>query len=282
MKTATVRQQKLAEVYDGEIWPLLPARAAAMIMRALPRRPASVVFEAGCASGQLALSIAEQLDATSRILGIDGSPALIALAEAAKARHPAGGKVSFHAADATPPLPVDDAGYDLALSNLAVGEGSDPRATIGELHRCLKPGGRLLMTLPLRGSWAEFLDLYGDVLTEQGKRDGLAALAAWKAAVPDAATALGWLDAADFRDTTVEVERFELLFKSAREFFFAPIVERGPLPVWKQIAGRGDQMQDVFFFIKEAIEAYFARTVFPVTIVVGCLSGTKAGAKVTP
>ena len=275
MKPASLRQQKIAEVYDGEIWPLLPGRAAALILRALPGRAQSVVFEAGCASGQLALAVAERLDEASRLLAIDGSPALIALADAAKIKHPAGSKVTFHVADAVPPLPVDDAAYDLALSNLAVGEASDPRATIGELHRCLKPGGRVLMTLPLQGSWAEFLDLYGDVLTEQGKREGLAALTAWKAAVPDAATAASWLDAAGFTQTSVEMERFELLFKSAREFFFAPVVERGPLPVWKQIAGRGDEMQDVFFFIKEAIETYFSRTVFPVTMVIGCLSGTK-------
>ena len=37
----------------------------------------------------------------------------------------------------------------------------------------------------------------------------------------------------------------------------------------------GDEMQDVFFFVKEAIETYFAGTVFPVTMVVGLLRGEK-------
>jgi SAM-dependent methyltransferase len=173
-------------------------------------------------------------------------------------------------------MPVDDGAYDLALSNLAIGDTSDPPAAIADLARCLKPGGRLILTLPLRGSWAEFLDLYGEVLTEQGKRDGLAALQTYKARLPDPEAAALWLEAAGLENVAVETTRFELLFKSAREFFFAPAIELGPLPTWKQIAGgRGDEMQDVFFFVKEAIETYFSGMVFPLTMVIGCLQGTK-------
>ena len=88
--------------------------------------------------------------------------------------------------------------------------------------------------------------------------------------------AVKWLERAGFTDVAVEVDRWELLFKSAREFFYAPIIELGPLATWKQIAGgRGDEMQDVFFFVKEAIETYFADTVFSVSVVIGCLRGTK-------
>ena len=44
-----------------------------------------------------------------------------------------------------------------------------------------------------------------------------------------------------------ECEVFTLLFKSSREFFFAPLIEYGPLADWKAIAGKGKQMQDVFW-----------------------------------
>ena len=54
------------------------------------------------------------------------------------------------------------------------------------------------------------------------------------------------------------------------------MIDLGPLPAWKQIAGgRGDEMQDAFFFVKEAIEAYFSKSVFPLGMVVGCVRGTK-------
>ncbi len=276
MKRATPRQQKTAAVYDSEIWPLVPQRAADMILRALPQRPATTAFEAGCATGQLTLAVADRLDDASRILAMDFSPAMIDLAEAAKSRRGAGDKVSFRAADPMPSFPVDDNTCDLALSNLALDEMPSPKAALADMGRCLKPGGRAIITLPLRGCWAEFLDLYGDVLTEQGKRDALAALATYRQAIPTAEILAGWLESAGLVDIKVEVTRWELLFKTAREFFFAPIVELGPLSTWKQIAGgHGDQMQDVFFFVKEAIETYFSGTVFPVTMVIACLSGTK-------
>lgn len=276
MKRATPRQQKIAAVYDTDIWPLVPQRAAEMILRALPRRPATIAVEAGCATGNLTFSVAERLDGASRILGIDASPALIDLAEAAQSRHAVNDKASFRVADPAPPLPLDSDTYDLALSNLALGETPSPKAAVADLGRCVKPGGRAIITLPLQGCWSEFLDLYGDVWTEQGKHDGLAALAAYRASLPTAETAVGWLEAAGMVDVAVEVTRWELLFKTAREFFFAPVIELGPLATWKQIAGgHGEQMQDVFFFVKEAIETYFSGTVFPVTMVIACLSGAK-------
>jgi SAM-dependent methyltransferase len=277
MRPATPRQQKVAAAYDSDIWPLVPARAAELMLRMLPRPAAARVLELGCATGHLTLAVAERLDADSRILAVDASAPLIAQAEARKVGHPAADKVSFQVFDPATPPPAG--AHDLVLANLTVGEAAQPAIAVGELVRALKPGGRVVLTLTLSGSWAEFLDLYGDVLTEQGKRAGLAALARHRASVPAAETAVAWLEGAGLTDVGVEVNRFELLFKSAREFFFAPIVELGPLPMWKQIAGgHGDEMQDVFFFIKEAIETYFSGTVFPVSMVVGCLSGTKPAA----
>ena len=68
------------------------------------------------------------------------------------------------------------------------------------------------------------------------------------AAMPDGDQAARWLEAGGLVDVAITVDRWEILFKSAREFFFAPLIELGPLSRWKQLAGRGDEMQDVFFF----------------------------------
>ena len=68
---------------------------------------------------------------------------------------------------------------------------------------------------------------------------------------------------------------FTLLFKSSREFFFAPVIEYGPLAAWKEIAGSGQEMQDVFWYIKEAIDAYFDGRPFQVNVKAGCIIGKK-------
>lgn len=272
IKRPSPRQQKLAAVYDADVWPLGPLRAAEPLLRALPRRPKTTAFEYGCATGKLARAVAERLDADSRIVAVDPSPAMI---EVAGAEPVPGDRLVFQAADLSP-LPVPAGSCDLAYSNLALGELPKPAEALGELGRAVKPGGKVLVTLPLRGSWGEFLDLYRDVLREHGKHDALATLQAYEKTLPDPATATRWLESAGLVNVTLETTRWELLFKSAREFFFAPIVELGPLPTWKQIAGgRGGEMQDVFFFVKEAIETYFSGMVFSVTMVVGLLQGDK-------
>jgi SAM-dependent methyltransferase len=272
MKRVSPRQQKIAAAYDAEVWPLGPMRAAEPLLRALPHRARTVAFEYGCATGQLSRAVAERLDDDSRIVAVDPSPAMIDIANAGATGAP---KLTFQTGDLVP-LPIAAGTCDLAFSNLALADLPKPAEAMADLVKALKPEGRALLTLPLRGAWAEFLDLYRDVLREHGKQEALAALAAYESSLPDAATAGRWLEAAGVTNVTVETVRWELLFKSAREFFFAPIVELYPLPIWKQIAGgRGDEMQDVFFFVKEAIETYFSGTVFPVTMVVGLLQGDK-------
>ena len=68
-------------------------------------------------------------------------------------------------------LPADDESADVAVSNLAVAGAADPGAAAEEMARVLAPGGTAVITAPLRGTWAEFLDLFRDVLRESGKRD---------------------------------------------------------------------------------------------------------------
>jgi hypothetical protein len=105
------------------------------------------------------------------------------------------------------------------------------------------------------------------VLLENGTPASVTALDQYIRSLPDGPTAVEWLTAAGLGQAEITVERWEILFRSAREFFFAPLVELGPLSQWKRIAGRGQDMQDVFFFTKEAIDTYFKGSAFPVTIV---------------
>jgi hypothetical protein len=166
------------------------------------------------------------------------------------------------------------------ISNLAAataGAGGDLDAAAEEIARALAPGGQAVITSPLRGTWGEFLDLFREVLRENDKRDSLAALDRYIEALPDGEAIAGALEAAGLTDVRVEVARWEMLFKSAREFFFAPLVELGPLPRWKQLTGRGDEMQDIFFFTKEAIDTYFKGRVFAVSVVGAAASGRKPG-----
>jgi ubiquinone/menaquinone biosynthesis C-methylase UbiE len=261
---ALEKQERLARVYDAEVGPAYGQRFAAMLLGALDPRPAARVVEVGCATGALTLELAHRFDAASRLVAIDEAPFVAHARARLEAEAP--GRVTFEIGPAAP-LTLPDASADVVVSNLASAAFADPPHAVRELARVLAPGGQLLLTTPLRGSWTEFLDIYRDVLLENGTPESVAALAQHVASMPDGYIVASWLEAAGLAGVELAVERWEILFKSAREFFFAPLVELGPLSRWKRIAGRGEDMQDVLFFTKEAIDAYFHGAAFPITIV---------------
>jgi ubiquinone/menaquinone biosynthesis C-methylase UbiE len=271
---ALEKQERLARAYDAEVGPVFGQRFADMILGALAPPPAARVVEVGCATGALTSEIARRLDARSRITAIDEAP-FVALARARLAGEPTG-RVIFQVGSAAP-LRLPDASADLAVSNLVVADFEEPERAARDLARVLAPRGVAMLTAPLRGSWAEFLDIYRDVLLENGTPENVAALDHDVASMPDGGTLTAWLEAAGLVDVEVTITRWEILFRSAREFFFAPLVELGPLSRWKRVAGRGEAMQDLFFFTKEAIDTYFHGRAFPITIVGGMVRGRKPG-----
>ncbi len=103
-----------------------------------------------------------------------------------------------------------------------------------EAARLLVPGGQLALSAPLRGTWSEFLDLFRDVLRENGKLESLGAVDRYVATLPDGETLARWLAEAGLKQIEVTTGRWEILFRSAREFFFAPLIELGPLAQWKR------------------------------------------------
>ena len=266
------KQERLAKVYDGELLPVYGSRFADLILRRIETAPATRIVEVGCATGYLTAELARKFDGGSSVTAFEESPALL---ERARAKLAAETRVSLEVA---PPaaLPLPDGAAHLVVSNLVIAEADDPRRAMAQAARVLAPGGRAAITAALRGTWVEFLDIYRDVLQDNGKRDSLAALDRYLHGQPDADAVARWLEQAGLVEVEVSVERWEILFRSAREFFFAPLIELGPLPRWKQLAGRGEEMQDIFFFAKEAIDAYFKGTAFPVTVVGAVVTGRKS------
>src|SRR5690606_5632054 len=140
--------------------------------------------------------------------------------------------VYFKAGDIDDVTSMNDATYDLTLANLVLGEQVvEWQPALAELQRVTKPGGQVLVTLPLYGTWQEVEDLFEELLRDEGMRKEVATLQKLRRRRPKPSQLvagmheLGMLD----RDFFVEHERFELLFRSGREFLFAPVIEHGPL-----------------------------------------------------
>jgi ubiquinone/menaquinone biosynthesis C-methylase UbiE len=85
-----------------------------------------------------------------RLTGVDLSPRMLAVGQE-RARE-LGVDVELVEADAQA-LPFEDATFDSAVSTLVLCAVPDERAAIAELHRVLRPGGRLLLLDHVVGAW---------------------------------------------------------------------------------------------------------------------------------
>jgi ubiquinone/menaquinone biosynthesis C-methylase UbiE len=114
-------------------------------------QPADHILEIGFGPG---IAIEELLKRVTEgiVAGIDHSETMVA--EASKRNAPAikAGRADLRYGDAAE-LPFADASFDKAFSIHAIYFWSSPRQALGELHRVLKPGGLLVITMLPKDKW---------------------------------------------------------------------------------------------------------------------------------
>ncbi len=263
----------MANVYEEEILPLWTQRFGRMILEGLSLPPKSSVLDVGCATGYVALEVLRRSE-DGRVIALDAASPLLDVARR-KAGDLSRRRIFFRSENLKGRLAFADEVFDLVYANASLLDSPDPPALLKEFARVAKLGGRVMATLPLRGTFCEFYDIYREVLTKHDRHQTLERLERHVARAPEPEQAIAWMTAAGLDDVELVVDEFHLLFKSSREFFFAPVIEFGPLPAWKEISGKGEEMQQVFWHIKEAIDAYFGERVFQVTVKAGCVRGRR-------
>lgn len=98
-----------------------------------------VAVDLGCGTGELLLSLSSRAD---RVIGVDSSPNM--LKQARQKTVAAQDRVDLRLGEMEH-LPVRDGEADLAIANMVLHHLVMPAAAIREIHRILKPGGRLLI-----------------------------------------------------------------------------------------------------------------------------------------
>jgi ubiquinone/menaquinone biosynthesis C-methylase UbiE len=116
-------------------------RRRRLVREALDARPGDRILDVGCGPGFYVAELLEQVGPRGAITALDGSAAMLAVAGARVAGHD---NVEFHEADATA-LPVADESFDRALTVQVLEYVADVPAALAELHRALRPGGRLVV-----------------------------------------------------------------------------------------------------------------------------------------
>jgi arsenite methyltransferase len=133
--------------YPPELVALLPEGAAESFAGvanpfALGRlEPGEVVVDVGSGAGTDSLVAAQMVGSEGRVTGVDMTPEMPAKARAAAGAMRAT-NVDFVAAEAEG-LPFADESFDVVISNGVIDLIPDKDAVFSEIHRVLRPGGRI-------------------------------------------------------------------------------------------------------------------------------------------
>jgi SAM-dependent methyltransferase len=116
-------------------------RRRAIVREALGASPGERVLDVGCGPGYYCAELLEDVGPTGSVVGLDGSAAMLALAARRCAGHD---NIEFLEGDASS-LPVQDASFYAALSVQVQEYIPDVQASLAELARALRPGGRAVV-----------------------------------------------------------------------------------------------------------------------------------------
>lgn len=107
-------------------------------------RPGEVVVDLGCGGGLDVFLAAQRVGPNGRAIGIDMTPEMLDLARR-NAEKQGATNVEFHQATIDR-LPLPSASVDCVISNCVINLAPDKAAVFAEIHRVLRPGGRLAVS----------------------------------------------------------------------------------------------------------------------------------------
>jgi len=196
--------------YDAEELSSLPEEATARFagvgnpLRIGQLRQGETVLDLGCGAGTDLLLAARRVAPTGRAIGVDMTAAMRRRAKAAAEALGLADTVEVREGFIES-LPVEDASVDVVISNGVVNLASDKAAVLAEVHRVLRPGGRLYLAdvvvqRPIRADAREQAELWAACVAGALSVDELHAHAA-SAGLVDGRI-VEWFDA--YRDTSAE------------------------------------------------------------------------------
>lgn len=116
-------------------------RRRALVREALGARPGERILDVGCGPGYYVAELAEQVGEGGHVSGVDPAEPMLAVARERCAGLP---NIGLHEGEATA-LPFGDASFDAVVSVQVLEYVGEVEAALAEIHRVLRPGGRVVL-----------------------------------------------------------------------------------------------------------------------------------------
>jgi arsenite methyltransferase len=165
-------------------------------------RVGETVLDLGSGCGMDVFLAAKEVGPRGKVIGIDGCAETVAKATTAASQN---GYTNVELlVGSMEELPLEEESVDVVISNCVINHAADKGKVFGELFRCLKPEGRMVVTdLVVEGEFSEAAKkdkVWGEWLTHaSGKQDYLAAI-----------------ECAGFRDLVVSATTFPMTEQDER------------------------------------------------------------------
>ncbi|MGI9622224.1 MAG: class I SAM-dependent methyltransferase [Acidimicrobiales bacterium] len=131
-----------ATAYDERLVPWYFQHWANRMVELADLEPSGQIVDLACGSGMITRALLPSLGPAGTIAGIDLNPGMLAHAQSTIDD----ARVSWHEADASS-LPLDDASVDVLCCHQGLQFFPDRGAAIDEVHRILRPGGRIVVAV---------------------------------------------------------------------------------------------------------------------------------------
>jgi SAM-dependent methyltransferase len=129
-----------AEIYDERFVPALFAQWGKVVAEAARLAPGQAVLDVACGTGALTVSAAAMAGPGGRVVGLDASPEMLAVARRKSS------DIDWRQA-AAEELPFDEASFDAVVSQFGLMFFKDRELALAEMMRVLRPGGHLAVAV---------------------------------------------------------------------------------------------------------------------------------------
>jgi ubiquinone/menaquinone biosynthesis C-methylase UbiE len=109
-------------------------------------KPGTTAMDVGCGMGMFSLAMAQMVGNSGRVIAVDLQQQMLDMLRRRVERTSVADRIPTHKCEAD--RLGFDAQADFALAFMMVHEVTDQRRLLGEIHACLKPGGKLLVAEP--------------------------------------------------------------------------------------------------------------------------------------
>lgn len=145
MEPAKTPDTSAAEAYEKLILPAFMLPAATKAIEYAPPSPGEKILDIACGTGLVARLIAKRLAPGGKMECLDLDPAMIAVARESVSQ-PSGVDLTWHCASALS-MPFEDKVFDAVICLHGLQFMPDFEAALREMHRVMKSGARLLVTV---------------------------------------------------------------------------------------------------------------------------------------